>query len=132
MFEELKTILGGVGSPLEWFFKGAKPVPQKQSCERASTCVICKKNVELTLTEFFTEPAAELLQKSIEARTHLKLSTQYDPLLGTCNACFCVLKLKVHEPIDLILKHLKPQVKEKLWEECWILREEPPQTPEKL
>jgi len=127
MFEELKTILGGAGAPLEWFFKGTPPVPPQQACERAATCVCCKKNVDLTLTEFFTEPAANLIKKSIEARNHLKLSTPYDPLLGTCNACFCPMQLKVHEPIHLILKHLKPQVKEKLWQDCWILREEPPQ-----
>jgi len=120
MFEELKTILGGVGAPLEWFFKGTPPVPPAQACERAATCVCCPRNVDLTLTEFFTEPAAELIKKSIEARNQIKLSTPYDPLLGTCNACFCVLPLKCHEPLDLILKHMKPEVKEKLWDGCWI------------
>ena len=124
MFEELKTILGGVGAPLEWFFSGAKPVPPQQANERAATCVCCPKNVDLTLTEFFTEPAAELIKKSIEARTQLKMETPYDALLATCSACMCVLPLAVHTPLEIKLKHMKDEVKAQLWENCWVLSEE--------
>lgn len=84
------------------------------------------------LTQWFTEPAALVIKRAIEARHGFRMDTLYDAALGVCEACHCPLVLKVHEPIDLVLKGLKPKQKAELWENCWIRKEtsEPTETEE--
>jgi hypothetical protein len=130
MLDELKTLLSGAGSPLEWLLSGAKPVRPTLANRRAATCVACPFNSDSPLTDWFTDPAAAMIQKAIEASHDLKLETPYDPLLGTCKACLCVTRVKVHEPLDIILKHMKPEVKKKLAVGCWITLEDPNTTNE--
>jgi hypothetical protein len=110
---------------LEWLFSGAKPVAPTLANRRAATCVACPFNDDSALSDLFTEPAANVIRKAIEARSEFKLETPYDPLLGTCKACQCILTLKVHCPLDIILKHMKPEVKKKLAVGCWITLEDP-------
>lgn len=128
---ELINVVTGAKNPLAWAISGRAPVEPGASTARAGTCIGCKLNGHGELTEWFTIPAAEQLKRIIEHRTKFKMSTLYDAALGVCEACHCVLVLKVHEPIDLVQKGLKPEQKAKLWEQCWILRElSQPPTPE--
>lgn len=120
---EIYDVVSGAKHPLAWLASGRKPVDQAASLSRAGTCVSCPKNGSGPLTEWFTEPAAAVIKKAIEKRTGYKMQTLYDAALGVCEACHCVMVLKVHEPIDLVLKGLKPEAKAKLWGNCWILKE---------
>lgn len=126
MSEILNVFQGGFNL-LDWIRSGRAAVTSGTSAARAATCVACTKNGEGPLTQWFTEPASEVIKHEIEKRADFKLKTPYDAALGVCEACHCPLKTKVHEPIDLVLKHLKPSQEEKLWERCWIIHEK--QTP---
>ena len=129
---EILNVLQGGFNLLDWIRSGRAAVTSGTSAARAATCVACTKNGEGPLTQWFTEPASEVIKHEIEKRADFKLKTPYDAALGVCEACHCPLKTKVHEPIDLVLKHLKPSQEEKLGERCWIRFEDPRQTePEK-
>lgn len=123
---EVRLVAQGAKGPLEWLASGRAPVPPAQAAVRASKCLGCKKNdTEGGLTKWFTVPAAEKIRQALERRHDLKLETPYDEALGICMACYCPLKCKVHEPLDLVLKNTSQEVRDRLWEECWILNETP-------
>lgn len=87
---------------------------------RGLVCAQCPLNRRGGVLQFFTRPAAALIQEQIERKNDLRLWTSVDALLGTCAACNCWMPLKVHAPADLITKHLKPKTRAKLHEDCWI------------
>lgn len=114
----------GIKTILEWEVTGGKLVEAAQANARAKVCSTCPKNMAGDLSSFFTEAAAKLIQLQLEAKNNLKLHTDYDPLLGLCDACGCVCKLKVWCPADIILSKMKLDTKERLDPGCWILDEE--------
>jgi hypothetical protein len=121
---EVSRVIQGAKSPLDWLQSGRAPVNPGLAKDRAAVCLGCpKNNLEGGLTKWFTVPASEKIREAIERRHDLKMVTPYDDALGICMACFCPLKCKVHEPLDIALKHLKGSVKEELWEKCWLLDE---------
>ena len=117
---------------MAWLASGRKPVIKQLATSRAAICVGCPLNGTGPLTQWFTEPASKIIGAAIQRRTDWKLETAYDAALGVCEACYCPLPTKVHEPIDLVLKGLSPKAKAKLWDRCWITKEtsEPTETTE--
>lgn len=105
---------------------GARPVSKEQSEIRAGICVTCPQNGKGDLTRWFTVPLSERIRKQIELREGRGLVTTFDDLIGVCEACLCPLKLKVHFPIDLIVKHMDEKTKTELDPKCWILEEMKP------
>jgi len=121
---EILKVLKGIRGPLEWLASGRAPVDAGLSAARAATCLGCRKNGSGPLTQWFTTPCSELIRETLEARHDFKMTTPYDAALGICEACYCPLKTKVHEPIEIALKHLKADERKELWENCWMLKEE--------
>lgn len=128
--EGLKRTAYGAAAPLEWLRSGREAVPSEQSARRAAVCTggeggeKCPCNGSPNLAQWFTVKAQQLLQLELERRLDLKLSTPFDENLGVCSACLCPMKLKVHTPTDIILKHMKPEVRKDLDPRCWILKGE--------
>lgn len=128
--EALKRTAQGVAPILEWLDGNAPAVAPEVSSKRAHTCAgdgpdsKCPRNVAPDWTKWFTVKASETIKARIEKRQELKLSTPYDEKLGLCSACLCPLQTKVHEPLDIILKHLKPEVRADLDPRCWILNQD--------
>lgn len=120
----VKMLASGAALLLDWETSGRPPVAAKLAVERASKCDGCPKNEPGHLSLWFTSAASEGIRKRL-ARLHaMNLTTPHDAKLGVCNACLCPLKLKIWTPIDLVLSHLKPEARERLWLECWITAEE--------
>lgn len=115
-------VVRDMGTLYSWLKTGGKAVLHNVAEERAMTCAQCPLNGRKGLLSYFTRPAAALIREQLERKNDLRLWTSVDPILGTCLACKCVMSLKVHSPADVILKHLKPKTKAKLWSECWILK----------
>lgn len=107
---------------LEWLADG-QAVPAAQSAQRALVCSECPENDKQLAGRWYMVPVSEMLRKALEKRSDLKLSTPYDEKLGSCRACHCVLPLKVHPPIDRVMKRMTPEKISKLDPKCWILRE---------
>lgn len=117
------AVASGLGTIGAWLGKGGVPVAQELANSRASTCAKCPKNGKGDWTRFFTIIAATTIRKELERRNKLKFKTDYDEQLGTCEACLCPLKLKVHTPLIDIVEHMPDEVRKDLDPSCWILHE---------
>lgn len=119
----VKQVAAGAALLLEWEESGIPPVDRGTAECRAVLCSDCPKNsAEKDLTQIFTVPAASLMKRKFERLFSLNLSTSVDDKLNVCTACLCPLKLKVHTPLDLILKRLTGEQRAKLDPRCWILK----------
>lgn len=123
-----RKIVAGIGVLVDWLGSGGKPVDNKLAVARAETCSGCPKNEPGGLESFFTAPASELIRKQLAIRQDLQLSTPFDEKLNVCSACLCPMKLKVHTPIEHILKHLLADAETELDPRCWIPREKSAQS----
>lgn len=119
----VKKIAAGAALLMEWEESGMPPASQAISQDRANTCVTCPKNEQgKGLTDYFTGPLSEKLRARYARLFALNLTTTHDDKLNVCSACLCPLRLKVHTPIELILKRLKPEQRAELDPRCWILK----------
>lgn len=122
----VRKLAAGAVFLLEWEQSGIPPATSEASAARAAICAGCPKNDPGGFSKYFTQPVSEMYRKKMERLTALKLSTPSDDKLEVCAACLCPLKLKVHAPMELILKHLKPEQRAELNQEnpkCWVLSE---------
>jgi len=116
----IKRAAQGTAVVLDWLTSGGAPVAQELANKRAAICVGCPKNVE---GSWFLKTAAEVIKSTLEARKDLTLATPSDAALKSCDACKCLLKLKVFVDSKYILGHTKPDVFNALDPRCWILSE---------
>lgn len=117
----VKKMASGAALLFEWQESGQAPVDSELSAKRASICVDCPKNDQGGFTKYFTASVSENIRKRFQKLHDMKLTTPSDAVLGVCSACLCPLKLKVHTPLDLIVKRMKPEVRADLAPQCWIL-----------
>ena len=111
---------------VEWIASGAEAVPVELAVKRADVCAICPLNdTDGDWLSSFTTTAAAAIKKALEMRAGLKLSTPLDEKLGVCNACDCVLRLKIHMPVERILAKMPGDVFSQLDKACWIRSEKP-------
>lgn len=116
----------GAAPTLEWLGSGREAVPHAQAELRAEFCAPCPMNdTNRQVVDWFTIPTSNMIKKALELRDDLKLNTRFDGQLGVCRACYCPMQLKVHTPLDIILKYLKPDIRADLakGKNCWILAE---------
>lgn len=123
-----RNVAAGAKALSDWTIDG-EVVPIEIAASRAAVCsnidgkgTRCPVNIAGTLSDFFTEKAAKLIQLQFEVREARKLSTPFDSHLGLCDACGCPLKLKVHAPLRIIEKYLTGEMRAKLHPNCWILK----------
>lgn len=122
---DIKRAAQGTAVVLDWLGSGGNPVAQELAEQRAAICVACPKNQP---GAWFTEAPAELIRSSVKAWQSLKGSafefeTSQGDKLKTCEACKCLMKLKVFVDSKHILGHTKPDVFNDLDPRCWILAE---------
>lgn len=120
----VKMAANAGANAVEWI-KNGQAVPPDLSTRRAFVCSGCPCNDMELAGRWYMVPVSEAVRTALEQRADLKLSTPYDDKLGSCSACHCPMPVKVHEPLDLILKHTSEEVKAKLDKRCWILHEQP-------
>lgn len=121
--DSIKKLAAGNALLLEWQESGLPPVPAEVAAERATVCAGCPKNDPGGLVKYFTGPVADAIRKRLGKLHEMNLTTPSDDKLQVCAACLCPLRLKVHTPIQLITKRLKPQFRADLDPRCWILKE---------
>ncbi len=120
LFGPLGAAAGGGRVLVEWIASGEEAVPISVAEERAAICADCPKNEKGDWTRFFTVPVSDEIKRQLEKRRGWNLKTSKDDELFVCSVCSCPIKLKLHVPIDRILKNLDPQVKANLHPKCWI------------
>jgi hypothetical protein len=114
---------------VDWLGSNAKPVSPRVSQRRADQCngritgLPCPLHVEKPLKELFVGSALVPVKKRLEAKSMLKLTIDGEENLHVCDACGCLLKLKVHTPIDVILENTRAEDMQALHPDCWVLKE---------
>lgn len=107
----------------QWLGAGGHPVGPSQSQGRADVCLACPHNVERPLEEMFKGYVALTVKRQVQLKNQMQLRVNGEKRLHICERCECVLKLKVHVPLEFILKHTKI---EGLPAHCWVIQESKP------
>lgn len=125
------AVAAGTRTLLEWIASGAEAVPQEQANARAAVCARCPVNsmnapdmADKPLSQWFTVPAANAIKAALSMRDEWGLSTPDDVKLGVCLGCECVMRLKVHVPLNKFLSKMTVEGKAGLDKNCWVLAEE--------
>lgn len=103
-----------------WLGDGLRPVPPEQSQARTNVCLKCPKNVKRPIYEFLAGIAVKKVKRTIEYKNRLGLRVDGEKDLHVCDACLCILELKVHAPLKHILATAPTDGLPK-W--CWIITE---------
>lgn len=117
---DVKKAVAGIGLLKDWLGDGLKPVDAKTAESRAAICAVCPKNQKASLVQAAYGSVADGVHLLMNARTDLKLATKFDAQLHTCQACDCLLTLKVFTPGPHIKKHTSSAVFDALDPKCWI------------
>lgn len=112
-----------------WLGDGGHPVPATQSQARADVCTKglngekCPMNVTKPIQELFTGAVALTVLRQIEYKNQLKLRVEGEKSLHVCDVCNCILRLKVHTPIEFIKENTNEETLKKFPEYCFITKE---------
>src|SRR3990167_3653353 len=109
----------GIATWLDWFGEG-KTVDKSLAEKSAAICSSCQFNENVNLAQKFTAAAVKEIMGIFEVMNDLNLETSRDSQLHVCAKCSCPLKAKIHAPLTIIQKHMKPEVVESLPDFCWI------------
>lgn len=127
--EAIKKLASGAAVLFEWEESRTPPVAAELATKRASICAgadgsgRCPKNgTQESVAQVVTAAFADGMRKRLQRLHDLNLTTPHDAHIGVCTACLCPLALKVHTPMELILKRLKPNERAELDPRCWILQ----------
>lgn len=123
-FVRLGAVAAGGQVLVDWIKDGHEAVDATLAEKRAEICTRCPLNKQGGLLDFFTDKVSEAIRRTLEDRKRMNLSTIHDAKLGVCDACYCPLKLKIHLPLNAILKRMPDNVRAALAPGCWI-RSEP-------
>lgn len=120
-----KKIWTGVRTISDFIASGAPTVDQKLAEQRAAICAACPHNGKGDFTSWFTAPAAGAIKRQIEAMQERKITTSQDDKLGTCDICYCAMRVKVHFPIEFIAAHTSGEVMDEFRKvpHCWVHKE---------
>ena len=114
--------VSGLAIYRELFSGNSKPVEHAEAERRAAVCVECPLNKQGGLKEWFVEHVAKGITELYGIMSDLDLTTSMDKELGTCVACSCPTRAKVHVDLAIIKRNTKPEVLAKLDPKCWILQ----------
>jgi hypothetical protein len=103
-----------------WLGAGGQPVADDLAQHRADVCIKCPMNQWTLLGTVLNRPVATLVKQQIALKHAQKLKVENQDKLYACQACQCVLDLKVWVPIEFI-KETTPTTE--LHPDCWILDE---------
>jgi hypothetical protein len=120
----LKRLEVGIGVWMDWLGRGLAPVDHDLAEKRAAICAVCPLNQKpSTPLQWIYSKAKYPISAFMQIKNDRDIKTSLDAKLFNCQACDCVLALKVHCPLDVILEREKPEHLARLDPRCWILKE---------
>lgn len=117
----------GVAVLADWLGDGLQPVPEEQAQVRSDICTgrlngsACPKNQQSGWR--VTMAVAQNIHAQMAKKSEAGIKVEGEDQLGTCQACGCHLKLKVHVPFRHIHAHTSDEQMSKFPDFCWIQRE---------
>lgn len=121
--EHVQRTAAGVRVLIEWLGAGLKPVSSEAAEARAQVCVKCPLNQEGGFWEKLDALAAEEVRTMLGIRHDLQMKTSVDAQLKSCTACGCWIALKVHVPLNHIIKQTPDDTWLKFDASCWLISE---------
>lgn len=122
----VRKAVAGVKVYADWLGSGLKPVEKTKAETRASVCVNCKQNQDPNWIQKMESALANKFKTLIEIKNDLQLKTPHDDRLHSCQICDCPLVVKIHVPIEHVLKDMSEatlNALEKVDPPCWIIEE---------
>lgn len=115
-----------------WVGSGGKPVANELAQARANVCAgtnpdgsdKCPLNGHGEWWQSAVGDIADVIRQILEFKNRMRISVSNEDKLFMCSACGCCARLKVHTPLDHILKNSSPETMAKLDPRCWILKEQ--------
>lgn len=104
-------IAAGIKTFGDWIAKGAQYVGQAEADRRAEICTRCYLNVNVEGCGACHKVIAEVTKDK---------KTKFDYALRACAACKCLLRAKVHFPLQTLLDNESREVQEMYPEHCWL------------
>lgn len=118
--KRVQRLAAGAVAIADFFKSKADAVASAVSAARAGVCAKCPLNESGELEEKFTEQVSLKIRAALSSLREMDLTTPLDDKLHTCAVCVCPMKLKVHFPLPIILKHMPSDVLAELPPHCWI------------
>lgn len=109
----------GVALMIDWLGQGLKPIEQNEAQARADICLQCPENQDGGFFQKIDAVAAQQVKKLVEIKNDLKLSVKGEENLKSCLKCDCWNPLSVFAPMDMVLKHISPEVLKTVPTKCW-------------
>jgi len=120
--DQLKDYKRGIEILYDWIGSGGVPVSKEVAQKRANTCNSCDFNDK---GNGLTDSIADAIKEQLELKNHLRLKIGGERRLQTCQACSCVLRLKIWVPISTINhSYSKEELIEKFPAHCWQRKEQ--------
>ena len=116
--EKAKQFRDGILVLSEWLGSGARTVEPLLAQERANVCLKCPMNIPVGK---LASTVAMAVKRQVELKNKLHLRVNGEKSLMQCRGCGCVLKLKVHVPIENL--GLDENELQRYPEWCWMKRE---------
>lgn len=110
-----QDVLHGTKQMAAWLAQGMHFTSQEEADRRAAICAKCYLNVHVSGCA-----ACHALVETVVRN----VSSKYDPFLKACAACKCLLRAKVHFPME-VLDREDPGVQELYPEHCWLNKNGP-------
>jgi len=96
----LNQAIHGIPNITGWIADG-RVVEPEEAQRRANICLFCPNNVNASTA---ISIVASGVRRLLEMKNKLGLRVAGEHRLGQCSVCQCVLKLQVHEPLELVEK----------------------------
>lgn len=105
---------------VDWLGEGAVPVNIALAQARANVCLSCPENKEGHRWLKLTSDTVRAIAEQLQAKEAMKLRVIDEERLYSCGICLCPLSLKIHVPLDTILKHTDDETLNRFPAACWI------------
>ncbi len=122
LLQKLKDDAAGLAILRDWLGEGGEPVPPETAEARSAVCVTCDQNHVVNYTKLKLTAAA-LIKHGLELKNDHSLTVSNEPELNVCQACCCVLSLKVWVPVNHIRAHTTDAQLAQLPPHCWMRKE---------
>lgn len=104
-----------------WLGAGGEPVNLDVAKRRAEVCFKCPNNQEKPIYSLFAGAVAMMVLRQLKLKREMGMRVPNEECLHICDACGCVLRLKIHAPLKFILENTDTKT---LPDFCWIKAEQ--------